>query len=423
MRNHDSLQLDDNKVHGPFSFLNPTQAHYNHVSPSAGKASEESDSSRTHEQAAGTKDEETQPASNIGFKWTSRNNRKGRHALAVKPADKYNAVYETPLLSSNWRTILKNIWRMLVYYPVWDISWWVAYLFTWGSIVWVFNAFFVFLPLVKPSTEFHNEILVGGGVTAFIGATVFEIGSVLLMLEAVNENRASCFGWAVEEALGHRRGEAGSGEEKGALLSVRPAEDKCLHHHQNRKNFVGQAQASALQTSTENEKEKSGKDTSGTRSWTWYPSAHDIKTHYIHDLGFLACTAQMIGATIFWIAGFTALPGILNNFSPLATTWAYWFPQVVGGSGFVISGLLFMIETQSRWSIPAPNVLGWHIGLWNLIGGGGVTVSPCFGFDSASWAQYQAGCSTFWGSWAFLVGSLIQLYESLEKSPVEHAEE
>jgi hypothetical protein len=38
--------------------------------------------------------------------------------------------------------------------------------------------------------------------------------------------------------------------------------------------------------------------------------------HYLHELGFLACSAQMFGATIFWISGFTALPGILNHLSP-----------------------------------------------------------------------------------------------------------
>jgi hypothetical protein len=27
-----------------------------------------------------------------------------------------------------------------------------------------------------------------------------------------------------------------------------------------------------------------------------------------------------------------------------------------------------MLETQSRWYLPAWGVLGWHIGFWNLIG-------------------------------------------------------
>lgn len=79
-------------------------------------------------------------------------------------------------------------------YPYWDVSWLVATTFTLGSVVWVINAFFAYLPLAQPSTSFKDEVLVGGGITAFVGATIFEIGSVLLMIEAVNENRAGCFG-------------------------------------------------------------------------------------------------------------------------------------------------------------------------------------------------------------------------------------
>ena len=97
----------------------------------------------------------------------------------------------------------------------------------------------------------------------------------------------------------------------------------------------------------------------------------------------------------------------------------YWTPQVIGGLGFIISGTLFMLETQSKWWKPAPRTLGWWIGAWNLIGGVGFTICPAFGYDTSSWAQYQACLSTFWGSWAFLIGSVVQWYESLEKFPVE----
>ena len=71
-------------------------------------------------------------------------------------------------------------------------------------MVWCINAFFVWLPLQDPSTEFPGEIANAGGITAFIGATIFELGSILLMIEAVNENRADCFGWALEEVLEER---------------------------------------------------------------------------------------------------------------------------------------------------------------------------------------------------------------------------
>ena len=34
-----------------------------------------------------------------------------------------------------------------------------------------------------------------------------------------------------------------------------------------------------------------------------------------------------------------------------------------------------MLETQPKWYVPAWEVLGWHIGFWNLIGAFGFTVS------------------------------------------------
>lgn len=119
---------------------------------------------------------------------------------------------------------------MFTWYPIWDVSYLVATIFTLGSVVWVINAFFVWLPLQVPSSEFKDEITSAGGITAFIGATIFEFGSVFLMIEAVNENRSECFGWAVEEAI----------EEEG--WSVREDEG-CTHHHRNKKNLVGKGRA------------------------------------------------------------------------------------------------------------------------------------------------------------------------------------
>lgn len=78
--------------------------------------------------------------------------------------------------------------------------------------------------------------------------------------------------------------------------------------------------------------------------------------------------------------------------------------QVVGGVGFIISGLLFMLETQPNWYTPALTTLGWHIGLWNLIGAIGFTLCGALGFASSNEAcETGLTWSTFIGSWAFLV--------------------
>jgi hypothetical protein len=188
-------------------------------------------------------------AEDVQRKWRSRDNRKGksfrelyqslltgcvtigRHAIEVTPAADKIAKYLTPPPTNTLKETLKGIWRMFSTYPYWDVSYLVAVIFTLGSVVWCVNAFFVWLPLQVPSSEFNGEIEDAGGITAFIGATIFEIGSVFLMIEAVNENRADCFGWAVEEAL----------EEKG-IMRLKP--DGCVHHHGNKRNLVGKGKAS-----------------------------------------------------------------------------------------------------------------------------------------------------------------------------------
>lgn len=122
------------------------------------------------------------------------------------------------------------------------------------------------------------------------------------------------------------------------------------------------------------------------RTWTWWPTWHELTTHYIKEVGFLACSAQMFGATIFWISGFTAIPGIYDRLTTTAAqNGAYWAPQVIGGSGFIVSGTLFMLETQQKWYLPAWTVLGWHIGVWNLIG-----VCEPSNVTSSSNANYNA---------------------------------
>jgi hypothetical protein len=249
----------------------------------------------------------------------------------------------------------------------------------------------------------------GGGITAFIGATVFEVGSWLLMLEAINEHRTGCFGWACERLVDGPR----------HRLRFAPAPDRrCSHHHGNRANLLGKAAPLGAEDG-----EKPDGDGGGRRSWAWTVSRTELLSHYVRELGFLACVAQLCGATIFWISGFTALPGIMNHLTPHKglLDGVFWVPQVVGGTGFIISGTLFMLETQERWWKPALGTLGWHIGLWNLIGGIGFTLCPIFGFYTSEAMVYQSALATFWGSWAFLIGSVIQLYESLQKYPVQKA--
>ncbi|PMD44161.1 integral membrane protein [Hyaloscypha variabilis F] len=397
---------------GPFTFLNPTSRRYplSWKPPGEDSSSEETpgksiDPPTSGESSTSNKDELR--ADEVSRLYRSRDNRKGRHAIVVTPAAQ-KGKYLTPQSTSTAKETLKGIWRMFSTYPYWDVSYLVAVIFTLGSVVWCINAFFVWLPLQNPSTEFPGEIADAGGITAFIGATIFEIGSVLLMIEAVNENRADCFGWALEEVL-----------EENGLVRLKP--DGCTHHHKNKKNFVGKGPAVEGKPPLDVNMVRDQPGSKSASAWTWFPTWHELTTHYFKEVGFLACSSQMIGATVFWISGFTALPPIYNRLTTVtAQNGAYWLPQVIGGTGFIVSGTLFMLETQQKWYLPAYNVLGWHIGVWNLIGGIGFTLCGALGFGAAnSGCVYQGSLATFWGSWCFLIGSTIQWFEALDKHPVD----
>ena len=183
-----SLELQDDHTTGPVSFLNPTRALFKHtasINASMGRSNHDEEGPDVSPKPESLHDvpQNERHASNIEFKWRSRDNRKGRHTLIVDPSSDPSAKYLAPKDTSGPRAVLRGIKRMGTEFPYWDVSWLVAIIFTLGSAVWVINAFFSYLPLAQPGTFFHNEVLVGGGVSAFIGATIFEIGSVLLMIE------------------------------------------------------------------------------------------------------------------------------------------------------------------------------------------------------------------------------------------------
>ncbi|KAJ5583904.1 hypothetical protein N7450_006568 [Penicillium hetheringtonii] len=376
LQDHPDLQLRPSHVSGPIPFLNPTWAWY-------------TPHSRDHPTQLSDKPKHVQHV------WRSRDNRKGRHALRVD----YGIAPEDseclpPHPTSTWQVALRGLFEWEPTLPI-------------GMSLTLLPSYLRLDRLCGlPDTEFADESLTGGGVTALIGATIFEIGSVLLLLEAVNENQTGCFGWALKEEL--KRADSHTSRDV-VVTRVKPTMEKCQHHQATKKNLldIWPKRSHELRLHL-------------LSHFRWLPSWAEIKSHYIHELGFLASLVQFIAATIFWIAGFTALPGINNYLSQGLADGVYWTPQIVGGIGFVISGLLFALETQKAWYKPALNVLGWHIGVWNFIGGIGFTLCGALGpAASDSSVEYQATLATFWGSWAFMIGSTIQWFESLQKHPVE----
>jgi hypothetical protein len=297
---------------------------------------------------------------------------------------------------------------MVTRFPYWDISWLVAVTLTLGSAVWVLNGFFVFLPLAQPDTEFPGEITAAGGWSALVGASIFFAGSLLLMLEALNTNRTGCFAWAVRRVVGN-----GSSEEC-AYPSL------CQHHHHLNHNNLREQHDGSKSEPEDGPLSLLDNPGSAHYEWLWIPTWQDIKTFHIYETAFIACSIQLCAAFIYWATKFLGIPPLSEQLPDPVLTGAYYSPAILGGIGFCASSLLFMLETQSFWYMPAPEILGWHVGFWKLLGSLGFTVSAALGpaKEYNGQIEFYAGLATFCGSFSILIGSLIQWYESLDKRPV-----
>ena len=191
-----------------------------------------------------------------------------------------------------------------------------------GSVIWCINGCFAWLPQVAPSSEFKGEVLWGGGLTGFIGATVFEFGSVLMVLEAVNENRTGCFGWALEQAF-----------EGNSVHLLQGERGDCRHHHPHRRSLLKPRSVSSTSSESrlhdvESGKGSPGSSTSKERLWSWCPTWHELRTHYLKEIGFLASFSQLLGASIFWITGIAALPPVYKRLHGKSLKGVFWSPQV-----------------------------------------------------------------------------------------------
>jgi len=384
-----NLEIDDRTINGPLSFFNPTDVRFR-VKKSAQK-----DWKPTAEEAV--------PGADIfipgtQIRWRSRDNRKGRHALLIDRKEQKGGADYTATL----RAVLRGLRRMATECPYWDVSYLVAVSFTVGCLLFIACGLFYWLPLVDSRYKFPGESTIVGGVLAFVGATLFQIGAVLLVFEACNEDKAGCFGWALHQAL-HEMESNEHGIPHGGMVLAREDPVGCHHHHQRRRGEKSSANGS-----------------SSKMRWRWWPSWYEFKTHYVCEIGFVASASLSLGATIFYVSGICALPGIYENMSVGVARGVYWLTYLVGGILFIFSSALYMLETQPNWYTPAPRVLGWHIGFWNMIGSVGWTLSASFGYCTASWCEYQGELTLLWASVAFFIGSALLWYEALEKYPVEN---
>lgn len=243
--------------------------------------------------------------------WTARDSRKGRHAFVVPP--RLTKVSKPHCSQNSSRGAVLHqaphaIVRMVTIYPFWYISYDVAILYSMGSIFWVLNGFYGFLPLTNPSTGSKHETLYPEAVSVIIGEIVFEIASALLLLEAANENREDCFGWAVKMVLedtgAHLEQSLDMQSEKFTGWHVEQEKGQCRHHQASRTNLVNRGRGpldpkpgawnELIATSS-----KEISQTQGQRLQTWCLSLHEIRSHKIYSLRFLGSLVPLTAATLF----------------------------------------------------------------------------------------------------------------------------
>jgi hypothetical protein len=326
---------------------------------------------------------------------------------------------------------------MFTLFPYWDVSWLIGISFTIGCLIFVACGLFYWLPIAYPETEFPDEDSVAGGVSAFVGATLFQIGAVLLFLESYNDRAETQFGGAMEHLfvdrlkvarrsqrhrpkhyeVGHDPKQHTSGD------SSRDAPGEANAHEQPLPRVDESKQLSTSGDSDDAKHASPSHDTASDevqnpfseRVWQWWPSRHDFTTHYIYEVGFLASFTMSIGATIFYICGILALPGIYDKLSDGVVDGVYYLAYLVGGILFTLSSALYILETQPNWYTPQPFKIGWHVGVWNLIGAFGWTLAASFGYCKLDVCEYQSELTLVWASAAFSFGSALQWYESLDK--------
>ena len=156
-------------------------------------------------------------------------------------------------------------------------------------------------------------------------------------------------------------------------------------------------------------------------TWRWWPSWHALRTHHVYEIGYIACTIQLFGVTLYGVTSVIILPGILDSFSNEQALAGYWIPQMVAAACFLIASIMFTLETQEKWWKPEVRVLGWWIGMWSIVGSVGFELCASFGptSETQDWALYQSNLSSMWGSVAYTIGSFLQWYEAVNKHPVQ----
>jgi len=285
------------------------------------------------------------PGERVSLCLNTRSHRKRRQPVVVPLAEDY-ARQRTPSLC---------LWRWQPH----NLSWWVPFLFTLGSMVWLINGLIAILPVA--GSMMASWVM---AFTALAGGFIFILGAYAAFLEVIN---------------------------RPEHVHVR-SDGKTVHAHHSHhpETYADQPLHFRLAAGE-------------PRHWGWWLN-----------------TLQLIGALVFFIA---CVSGVMipahDTFNE--TRW-YWSPQMIGAVFFMLSSIMAMLEMQEHIWQPAWKSLGWLSAATNLIGAIGFFLCAWYGATSNAPETlfWGSALSTFWGSIAFLASSYLMMLEVINPVRTQH---
>lgn len=251
---------------------------------------------------------------------------------------------------------------MATVYPYRDANWIISILFVVGSISFTINGFFSLLPLVAPSTAFPTEATLAAPVTNAIGAAMFVTAGILSMPAIWNTAN-------------------GTIEPSSAPSSKFEGDEEPTKTYQP-----------ALL---------------GSPSWAWLPSWSMFKDA-LKTTPFQSGVMQLLAGSVLTtsvFAGFLLAPDDIVGLSSFVFT-----PLLIGGGIFTISNIMLLLFVQERWYKPRFGAAAWQASMWNVIAS---VLFAVTGILFLNGDTLGGSVASFIGSWAFLIGSIVQWYDMM----------
>jgi hypothetical protein len=269
-RTNPALRINTDAVTGPIRFLNPTLASFNYIGSAVHRIDSEGSEyiERESEQAW----DNGVFAKTVEYAWSSRNNRKGRHALVIR---EYWPGKQRPTSQlTGPRAVVPGIRRMFMTFPFRDVSFINAIAFVVGCVTLVANAFLSFLPMVQQKFQSPRGLIYLQAALSFLGSACFVCASSLAFLEAINAQKGGCFGWKAQQLS---YADSDDTNVEAEFITRLTPDGQCEHHHSSTRRAFGYTKAS--------EDEERGVEHDEEDVWVWFPTPREFRTLFVYEIG------------------------------------------------------------------------------------------------------------------------------------------